>query len=57
MQPPIEQVTPEGYDLQFGTNVVGTSAALPSVAGMLTSSKQRRSISPSYSCPRSSLAA
>ena len=26
MVPPIEQVTTQGYDLQFGTNVVG---ALP----------------------------
>ena len=25
MIPPIEQLTADGYDLQFGTNVLGTS--------------------------------
>lgn len=24
MNPPMEQLTAEGYDLQFGTNVLGT---------------------------------
>ena len=28
MFPPIEQVTADGHDLQFGTNVIGTSTSL-----------------------------
>lgn len=29
MFPPVEQLTADGYDLQFGTNVLGKSYILP----------------------------
>ena len=32
MFPPVEQLTADGYDLQFGTNVLGAYALLRDIA-------------------------
>lgn len=55
MIPPIEQLTADGYDLQFGTNVIG--AYFPPAylrRAYLTRVIQATGISLSYSCLRSS---
>lgn len=43
MQPPIEQLTTEGYDMQFGTNVLGefSSLSLPTTTRSFIDSRCR----------------
>lgn len=55
MWPPLDQVTTEGFDMQFGTNVLGTFRTQHAAARCLPRSRFAKAIgiSPSYWSPHS----